>query len=131
MTTTHGVLPNLLKFKLIIKNSKSPACKWKNKKFWSKAKRARARHFPGNKHLTDEQFQDKIDKQIAKEDERLSTKVAPLMEYKNYFVKSDTGTGKTSSFADYAFRNETKFLTKPKDSKLRNGCQPTIPSTNF
>eukprot|EP01046_Picozoa_sp_COSAG06_P028576 COSAG06_NODE_2584_length_6617_cov_9.409021_2_plen_304_part_00 len=32
MTTT---LPNLLKFKLI-KNSKSPACKWKNKKFWSK-----------------------------------------------------------------------------------------------
>lgn len=69
------------------------------------------RNYPGCKRLSAEEFDAIIETKLQQEGIKLAKKLQPLTENKNFFVKSDTGTGKTTSFSHYIKRNKIKFLS--------------------
>ena len=69
------------------------------------------RNLPGNRSLSDEEFNAQVEVKLSKLKAQFIAEVPKLTEYKNVFVKSDTGTGKTTSFAHYIKRNKLKFLS--------------------
>eukprot|EP01047_Picozoa_sp_COSAG01_P031215 COSAG01_NODE_2206_length_8170_cov_70.537108_2_plen_945_part_00 len=76
-----------------------------------KDKLQRTRNYPGCKRWTDEEFASHVEEKLQRHHDKLLKRLPPLTEYRNYFVKSDTGTGKTTSFSHYIKRNKLKFLS--------------------